>query len=114
MAKEFLATLVIRSHKPGMAESFDKEVERILDRAVLKAIEKADPATPFLTGDLRREKEVNEEPGERQIVWLMDYAAYQDKGTTHHSGAHFTDVAVQAGKESLVKDFQNLRIRGGG
>jgi hypothetical protein len=97
---------------PGMEDRFQQEVEDTMDRAVLAAIQAADPQTRVDTGALRANKEVIESSDERIIRWLQEYALYQDQGTIFHSGTNFTEAAAQAGSRVMAGDFNISRVVG--
>lgn len=93
-----------------VGEKLERETERILDIAVDAGIQAADPVTRHDTGELRRNKRIDESKGERVVLWLQDYAAYQDQGTVHQSGTNFTGAAAKAGTNVIVREFSSIDL----
>lgn len=107
----FYSTVKVIGNKlPTLGTKLNAELERALDKAVLDAIAAADPNTRRRSSDLVNTKETLEKKGERTLVWLMDYALYQDQGTVHMDGTKFTEFAANAGQKSITKSMQKLRI----
>jgi hypothetical protein len=82
---------------PQLVGQFDPMVEGALDAGTAAGIAAADPRTPRDTGALAGNKVIVRSPGYREIGWLMEYAPYQNFGTSRGVPAHgFAEAGADA------------------
>lgn len=96
------------NHIPGVVPKAQAGAADALNKATARTISVADPLTRVDTGLLKGNKQVVSASAgslEASVMWLQEYAIYQDKGTVFMSGTFFADNGAEAAKPQLVADM---------
>lgn len=98
-----ISLVLTRNNLPRIVANMDNKLQTALDHATAVCIREADKQTRRDTGDLIRNKTIDKGAEDRVVHWLMEYAIYQNEGTSVMSGTHF----AQAGLDAALPDLQN-------
>ena len=101
-----------------LGASLGDAVDSALDHGVITLIEVATPLTPVDTGMLRGNVVITRGEGEREVVWVMPYAIYQNFGGYGRNGGGkaylFANQGADAAEGAINAALADWPNSGGG